>query len=244
MANTKSIEQLKAHLERLKTDSVGVVANASRIVVDGVQKLADQELKALNDYYKSAVQSAKQAKNKKSSKAYQDLASEQIDLLQETVQTVLGNARESLSIIADTRAELARLTQNAPEPASAKAIARVADPARKAVDDVRKAASKAQKTAAQTASTLRKTLEKEISEARKKAKAVAKDGGKTAKKASRRARKQLDTVLDVTPPSIVKKSVQVRPSSTSRAARAARKPAGRKSAGKKTASKGAAKKSS
>lgn len=225
MANASSIDQLKAHLERLRADSVDVVANASRIVVDGVQKLAEQELKALNEYYKSAVKSARELKNKKTSKTYQDLASEQIDLLQDTVQKVVSNARESLNIIADTRAEIARLTQSGQGADNAKALARVSEPARKAVEDVRKAASKAQKTAAETAKNLRKTLESELAEARAKARSAAKDGKKSVQKTRRKVRKQLDTVLDVTPPTIVKKSVKVRPSSTSRAARAAKKPA-------------------
>ena len=241
MATTKSTEQLRAHLERLRADSVEVVTNASRIVVEGVQKLAEQELKALNDYYKSAVKTAKEAKQSKNSKAYQDLDSEQIDLLQDTVQKVLSNARESLSIIADTRAELSRLTQAKPETIASKNFAKVADPARRAVEEVRKAASKAQKSAADTAKNLRKTLEKELVEARTKAQSAAKEGQKTARKAGRRVRKQLDTVLDVQPPKIVKKSVKVRPSSTSRAARAAHKapskrtaPAAKKSAATKS----------
>ena len=61
MAARDTIDQLKAHIERLRRDSLDVVANASRIVFEGVQKLAEQELRALNDYYKSAVNSAKGA---------------------------------------------------------------------------------------------------------------------------------------------------------------------------------------
>ena len=240
MASAKNAEPLKVQLERLRAESIDVVTHASRIVVEGVQKLAEQELKALNDYYKGAMSSAKQAKGAKSSKAYQDMASEQIDLLQDTVQKVLSNARASLGIIAETRAELARLTQDREGERTARSLARVTEPARKAVDEVRKAAGKAQKSAADTAKALKKSLEKEIAEARQKARGASAGGRKSAGKAVRRARRKLDTVLDVTPPKIVKKSVEVRPSSTSRAARAARKSATRKSA---TGSRSAAAKS-
>lgn len=222
MASTKPIDQLKAQLDRMRRESVDVVANASRIVVEGVQKLAEQELQALNDYYKKAVGSAKKAREKSGAKGYQELAAEQIDLLQDTVQKVLENARTSLAIIADTRTELARLVSVGEEAADSKAVSRVTAPARKAIEDIKRAASKAQKSAADTARSLRKSLDKEIAEAERKGREVARGAQKQAKKSAKSARKRLDTVLDVKPPKVVKKNVTTRPSSTSRAARAAR----------------------
>ncbi len=219
MAANDKIEQLKSHVERLRRDSVDVGSNARRIVFEGVQKLAEQELKALNDYYKSAVSSAK---SKKGDKPYQDLASEQIDLLQSTVQTVIGHARDSLSIIADTRAELSRLTAESDAPLSQSAVSRITGPAQKAIKEMKEAATKAQKAAAKTAKDVQKTLNKEIAAAEKKGKSVLKQGEKDAKKVVKKARKRLDTVLDVKPPRIVNKTVTTRPSSTSRAARVAR----------------------
>lgn len=218
MANKVKLEQLKSHVERLRRDSVDVVSIASRIVFEGVQKLAEQELKALNDYYNSAVKSAK---NKKGSKAYKDLANEQIDLLQETVQTVIGHARDSLSIISDTREELHRLTAEGSRPASAGALAKVTEPAQRAIKEMKTAASKAQKSAAKAAREIRKNLNKELAKTENKGKSAIKEGGKDIRRVVKKTRKRLDTVLDVKPPRIVKKTVTSRPSSTSRAARAA-----------------------
>lgn len=215
-----TIEQLKTHIERLRRDSMDVVANASHIVFEGVQKLAEQELRALNDYYKSALNAAK------ASKGPGDLASQQLDLLQETVQKVIAAARESLSIIADTRAELSRLVGSG---ADAKALTKVTAPAQKAIEDVKRAAAKAQATAAKTAAEVRKTLEKELAAAEKKGKAAVKQTEARARDAGKIVKNRIGSVLDIAPPpAVAKKAVTARPSPDSRAARAAslaRKPA-------------------
>jgi hypothetical protein len=225
MAARDTIDQLKAHIERLRRDSLDVVANASRIVFEGVQKLAEQELRALNDYYKSAVSSAKAASGPG------DLASAQLDLLQDTVTKVIAAARESLSIIADTRAELSRLVNTGGD---AKALTKVAAPAQKAIEDVKKAAAKAQATAAKTAAEVRKTLEKELAAAEKKSKAAVRQTEAKAREVGKVVKNRIGSVLDIAPPpAVAKKAVTAKPSPDSRAARAAslaRKPAARSGA--------------
>ena len=216
MAARDTIDQLKAHIERLRRDSLDVVANASRIVFEGVQKLAEQELRAFNDYYKSAVNSAKAASGPG------DLASAQLDLLQDTVQKVIAAARESLSILADTRAELARLVNNGGPGIDAKVLSKVTAPAQKAIEDVKKAASKAQATAAKTAAEVRKTLEKELAAAEKKGKAAIKQTETKAREVGKVVKNRIGSVLDITPPpAVAKKAVTAKPSPDSRAARAA-----------------------
>ena len=216
MAARDTIDQLKAHIERLRRDSLDVVANASRIVFEGVQKLAEQELRAFNDYYKSAVNSAK------ATSGPGDLASAQLDLLQDTVQKVIAAARESLSILADTRAELARLVNNGGPGIDAKVLSKVTAPAQKAIEDVKKAASKAQATAAKTAAEVRKTLEKELAAAEKKGKAAIKQTETKAREVGKVVKNRIGSVLDITPPpAVAKKAVTAKPSPDSRAARAA-----------------------
>lgn len=231
MAAKDTIEQLKAHIERLRRDSLDVVTNASRIVFDGVQKLAEQELKALNDYYKSAVSSAKGASSPGS------LASQQLDLLQDTVQKVIAAARESLSILSDTRAELQRLVGSGAAALEGKALSKVAAPAQKAIEDVKKAAAKAQASAAKTASDVKKTLEKELAAAEKKTKAAVKQTETRARDTAKAVRTKIESVLDVAAPAVSKKAVTARPSPESRAARAASKKVAKKAAPAAPASK-------
>ena len=159
MAAKQHLDQLRQQIERLRKDSLDVVANANKIVYGGVQKLADRELKALNDYYRSALDSIKKA-NKSDLRG---LAQQQLDLLQDTVNQVISHARESMGIVAETRAELSRLVQKgikgekvaladlnkAAAPAK-KAIAKVKTAAKKAGDDARKSATKVGKQATAT----------------------------------------------------------------------------------------------
>ena len=84
--------QLKGELEKLRKDSLSVVLNANKIVYSGVQKLADRELKALNDYYRSALDAIRSADHAK--EGLRSLANQQLDLLQNTVNQVIGHARE------------------------------------------------------------------------------------------------------------------------------------------------------
>ena len=233
MAARETLDQLKSHIERLGRDSLDVVANASRIVFEGVQKLAEQELQALNDYYKSATAKLKEAGGSGPS-GYQDMAAQQLDLLQDTVQKVISHARESLSIISETRAELTRLIGTNDSVLSPKALSRVIAPAQKAIEDVRKAASAAQKNAAKTAQDVKKSLEKELASAEKKGKAAVKQTEAKAREVTKTVRTKIESVLDISPPpAVVKKAVKAKPSPESRANRATSKakkqPAKRKS---------------
>lgn len=233
MAARDTVDQLKAHIERLRRDSLDVVTNASRIVFEGVQKLAEQELRALNDYYKSAVSSAKAAGGPG------DLASQQLDLIQDTVHKVIAAARESLSIIADTRKELTRLLGTGAEALEGKALIKVTAPAQKAIEDVKKTAAKAQATAAKTAAEVRKTLEKELAAAEKKGKAAVRQTETKAREVGKVVKNRIGSVLDIAPPpAVAKKAVTAKPSPDSRAARAAsmaKKPASKPNASARSA---------
>jgi ribosome recycling factor len=145
MAAKQRLDQLKQQIDRLRRDSLDVVANANKIVSGGVQKLADRELKALNDYYHSAIDSIRSA-NKGDLRG---LAHQQLDLLQDTVNQVISHARESLGIVAETRAELAKLVQKGirGEKVALADLEKAAAPARKAVSKVKASATEAGRSA-------------------------------------------------------------------------------------------------
>ncbi len=153
MAAKQHLDQLRHQIEQLRKDSLNVVASANKIVYNGVQKLADRELKALNDYYRGALDSIKKANRND----IRGLAQQQLDLLQDTVNQVISHARESMSIVAETRAELAKLVQKGikGEKVALADLNRAAAPAKKAVTQVKTAAKKATQDARKSVKTVR-----------------------------------------------------------------------------------------
>jgi hypothetical protein len=171
MAAKQHLNQLKHQIEQLRKDSLSVVANANKIVSSGVQKLADRELKALNDYYRGALNSIKNA-NKNDLRG---LAHEQLDLLQETANQLISHARESLGIVAETRAELAKLVQRGikGEKIALAELNSVSAPAKKAVGKVKIAAKKAGQDA-------RKSVKKAGAQAKRSASHALASGKRSA----------------------------------------------------------------
>lgn len=232
MAGKDHLDQIKAQFERLRKDSLESVANANRIVYEGVQKLADKELKALNDYYRLALLSIK--RGKKSGDSFKDIAQKQIELLQMTATKVLANARESLAIVAKTRAELAALVDKSIKTGSVPNLAQVTKPAKQAIKDVKAAALKARKQVDQMTAGARKAAKQEVQKDLKKAKSVVgkakaaldKVQAQTEAKASEvrtLVGQTLGSVLDIKTVPVAKKSVSAKPSPTSRASRATSK---------------------
>lgn len=200
MATKLGFEQLRAQIDRLRKDSLDVVANANKIVYGGVQKLADKELKALNDYYKSAVASIKAARRDN----LKDAAQKQIDLLQDTVNQVIGHARESVGIVAEARSELAKLVQNSARGASIaeSALEKAVTPARKALEKAKSKAEKAGSQATRAVKDAKKSAEKEI----KKIERTIRKDVKTVEAKVGKAAKQVEKTLGLAPPSPAKKA--------------------------------------
>jgi len=180
MAVTNRIDQIRTQLENLRKDSLDMVVAANKIVYQGVQRVADHELKALNDTYRAALGSLKKVKRDDSLKS---VTSKQIDVLQEAANRIIASAREALEIVAETRLELTKLMQknlkggkvsNAEiertTKRARKAVTKVRDSARKAAKSGKKSAKKAvKKQTSSTAKTLRKTAVKTVKNAPKKA---------------------------------------------------------------------------
>jgi hypothetical protein len=163
MAAKQHLDQLKRQIEQLRKDSLSVVASANKVVFHGVQKLADSELKALNDYYRSAMESIRHA-NKGDLRG---LAQQQLDLLQNTANQVFSHARQSLGIVAETRAELAKLVQKGMkgESVAVAELKKAAAPAQKAVKQVQDQAKKAAKSAEKTVKSTAKQVKAGASQA-------------------------------------------------------------------------------
>jgi phasin protein len=173
--------QLKGEIDKLRKDSLSVVLNANKIVYSGVQKLADSELKALNDYYRSALEAIRGADRKQ---GLRNMAHQQLDLLQDTVNQVIAHARESMSIVAETRAELSRLVDRGVKGGKVgKAqLERATAPARKAVGKVKAAAKKAAgKSVKKAAKKVRAATRKAAVSGRRGAVAARKVAPRTAK---------------------------------------------------------------
>lgn len=175
MAASNKLDRIRSQLEKLRKDSLDMVVAANKIVYQGVQRVTDHELKALNDTYQVALHSLKKARSGDNLK---DVAGKQIDVLQDTVNRVIASAREAMGIVADTREELTKLMQSHLKGADVvKAdLDRVTKSARKAITEVRDSARKAAKKApAKASKTAKKTSRK-----------VAKKPGGPAKKSARK----------------------------------------------------------
>ena len=211
---TKRFDQLKTSFDKLRKDSIEVVGQANKIVTQGVARLAEHELKALNDTYKNLLSSLKTAKSGDSIK---DVAANQLDMMQDTVNRVIASARESIAIVADTRQELAGLVQKGLKTGGvAEAeLAKVSAQARKAMADVKTAATEAQKKTVQIASQAKTSANKVAAAVQTDAKKVV----QTVKKDATAVKNRVGSVLDIKPKApIVKKSVvAAKPSASSRA---------------------------
>ena len=132
------LDQLKKQFDRMRKDSLAAVGTANEAVYAGLHKFADKELKALSEYYDSALSSLRAAKQDRS--GIKDVVQTQFDLMQQTVTRLIAHARESV--------EAATASGNAaPEPAmaapaAAKAAPRKA-PAKKSAVPKKVAAKKA-----------------------------------------------------------------------------------------------------
>ncbi|HEX7381951.1 MAG TPA: TIGR01841 family phasin [Nevskiaceae bacterium] len=143
-------------MERLRRESLETVIAANKIVYNGVQQIADSELKLLNESYRSAVRSLKKSRDTGSRR---DAVGAQIEILQETANRVIGAARETLHIVLETRKELTQLVRRHADGAAvpvAKADAAVKQ-ARKAVKETTATARRASSKASRTRPPARKT---------------------------------------------------------------------------------------
>ena len=221
---SKSFDSLKTSIEKIRKDSLEVVGQANKIVSQGVQRLTEHELKALNETYKNVLSSLKSSKSGDSVK---DLASKQLDLMQDTVTRLISTAKDSLSIVADTRQELAGLVQKGLKTGAVAEteLNKITAKAKKAVADVKTAAVDAQKSAAQITSQVTAQAKSSADKVTAAVKSDAKKVVSTVKSDVKVVKHKLGSVLDIKPKSapVKKPVVAAKPSSQSRAAAASSK---------------------
>lgn len=221
---SKNFNSLKTSIDKIRKDSLEVVGQANKIVTQGVHRLAEHELKALNDTYKSVLSSLKASKSGDSVK---DLASKQLDLMQDTVNRLISNARDSMSIVAETRQELVGLVQKGLKSGAVAEteLNKITAKAKKAVADVKSAAAEAQKSAvaitAQVTAQAKSSADKVTAAVKTDAKKVA----ATVKHDVKVVKHKLGSVLDIKPKTapVKKPVVAAKPSANSRAAMASSK---------------------
>jgi len=221
---SKSFDHLKTSIEKIRKDSLEVVGQANKIVSQGVQRLAEHELKALNETYKNVLSSLKASKSGDSVK---DVAAKQLDLMQDTVTRLISSAKDSLSIVADTRQELAGLVQKGLKTGAVAEteLNKITAKAKKAVADVQTAAASAQKSAAQITSQVTAQAKSSADKVAAAVKTDAKKVAATVKSDVKVVKHKLGSVLDIKPKAapVKKPVVAAKPSANSRAARASSK---------------------
>lgn len=217
---TKRLNDLKTSFDKLRKDSFEVVGQANKIVSQGVQKLAEHELKALNDTYQSVLSTLKSSKAGDSVK---DVAAKQLDAMQDAITNLIASARHSLDIVADTRQELSSLLQRGLKTGAVaeKELGKVTTQAQKAVAEIKAAAVNAQKKATMVSAQAKASADKIVSTM----KADADKMVSVVKKDVKVARQRVGSVLDVKPKAALtkKRVVASSPSADSRAARASSK---------------------
>ena len=90
------ITRIRKDIDKLRRNYTGAFASANRAVYHGIEQLAEHELAAIRTHYEEAHENLKQLRRGGSPR---DLAASQLELLQQTVDRILDNARESLTIL-------------------------------------------------------------------------------------------------------------------------------------------------
>lgn len=153
------ITQLRQDVDRLRKSYTGAMSSANKAVSDGIEKLADHELAAIKKHYEAALKNIKALRKGGDPR---DMATAQLRLLQDTMDRIIKNARESLKILEQTRnkiaADVRKELSATSTPAKTKATPKKAaakKPAAKKTPAKRKTAAKkpaAKKTTAKNAS--------------------------------------------------------------------------------------------
>lgn len=97
------VAKLRKDVDKLRKSYTGAMSSANQAVQGGFEKLVEHELTAIKTHYEAALKNLKQLRKGGDPK---DLATAQLKLLQETIDRIMNNARESLSILDETRKQI------------------------------------------------------------------------------------------------------------------------------------------
>lgn len=116
MAVKSQVDKIKDQVKQLRKAYADTVASANKAVSKGLEKLADQELKAVRKHYEEAIKDLKKAGKKGN---VRDVAKAQAKVLQNSLDQVVKSARDSVNIISSTSNELADILKKASKEATA-----------------------------------------------------------------------------------------------------------------------------
>ena len=97
------ITKLRKDVEKLRKNYTGAFTSANRAVYDGIEQLAEHELAAIKTHYEQAISSLKTLRK---GGAPRELAVAQLQLIQDTIDRIMSNARESMAILDSTRSRI------------------------------------------------------------------------------------------------------------------------------------------
>lgn len=110
MAIQDRIDQIAGQIKKIRKNYASAAASANKVVSGGIERLADQELKAVRRHYEQAVKGLKDASNKGN---VRDIAQAQVKVLQGTLENIIQSARDSIAIVTSTSRDLAKVLQKA-----------------------------------------------------------------------------------------------------------------------------------
>ncbi|MDT0618728.1 TIGR01841 family phasin [Salinisphaera sp. P385] len=160
--------QLRKEVDKLRKSYTKAMTSTNKAVFDGIERLAEHELNAIKKHYEEAL---KNIKSLRKGGDPRDIATSQLRLMQDTIDRIMANARESLQILDKTRQQ-------------------INEEIRKSLNDTGQAATGAKKTAtgkstATKSSGTRSTTRR--STAKTATKSTARKSGTTARSTAKRS---------------------------------------------------------
>lgn len=206
--------QLRKEVDKLRKSYTKAMTSTNKAVFDGIERLAEHELNAIKKHYEEAL---KNIKSLRKGGDPRDIATSQLRLMQDTIDRILANARESLQILDKTRQQ-------------------INEEIRKSLNDTGQAATGAKKAAtgkstAKSTGTRRSTAKTATKSTARKSGTAARSTAKrstTASKAGSTARKSTSTAKRSTTARkpAARKATTARKSTTARKTSAASKSGG------------------
>ncbi|MDT0635161.1 TIGR01841 family phasin [Spectribacter hydrogenoxidans] len=95
--------QLRKEVDKLRKSYTKAMTSTNKAVFDGIERLAEHELNAIKKHYEEAL---KNIKSLRKGGDPRDIATSQLRLMQDTIDRILANARESLQILDKTRQQI------------------------------------------------------------------------------------------------------------------------------------------
>jgi phasin family protein len=130
--------RIKKKIEKLRDHSLTVASKANRILADGVQRLADRELRSLNEAYRTTLTALKRGSSTRDDLV--NRAHQQLDVMQRAADQLIASARHAVEVASKARADLTALVGRAlqGEKVSRRDIERAVKPARDLLARTRK----------------------------------------------------------------------------------------------------------